>query len=358
MENDSMERTEIEIELLTPMYLGGAMKQPEFRIPSIKGLLRFWLRAIDPNYRKWEPKVFGDASDHGASPFILRKVGPHKKLRVCHLLEQPEGTNTQKCVKRGLSGIKYLAFPMGMGGGERNALSPRQRFKIETLSRKKSGAGITGRYSLAWWALTTIGGVGSRSRRGFGSVRIVNVESNWKVMKILQAQATAQSPKKWVDRFRFALGRIGQWFGKQHEDDHFHIGKGTKFALLGTRGNNKGFGTWDAAMNDFGSKLKDIRGLASPEQKAAFGLPIDGLGLEVSAANQERGASPLMATVVRINSYYYTLLTFSESPVCPEDVELDINEADVEWTAKPDRSMLDRFYDELSEEAVCSWRVK
>ncbi|MBD3158141.1 MAG: type III-B CRISPR module RAMP protein Cmr1, partial [Candidatus Lokiarchaeota archaeon] len=101
MEIDSMERTEIEIELLTPMYLGGATKQPEFRIPSIKGLLRFWLRAIDPDYRKWEPKVFGDAGDYGASPFILRLASRYKKIRTCHIIDQPERSNTKKCIQRG-----------------------------------------------------------------------------------------------------------------------------------------------------------------------------------------------------------------------------------------------------------------
>jgi len=355
-----MERTEIEIELLTPMYLGGANRQPEFRIPSIKGLLRFWLRAIDPDYREWEPKVFGDACDHGASPFILRKVGSHKKLRTCHLLKQPEGTNTQKCVKRGLPGIKYLAFPMGMGGGERNALSPRQRFRIETLTRENDlSSNIIGRYIMAWWALTTIGGIGSRSRRGFGSVRLVDVDSDWELVKLLKKQAEVHSVKSWTTFFGYMLKRIKKAYGSQHDESHFHIGKGTNLALLGTGGgNSRGFGTWDAAMNDFGSKLKDIRDLASPEQKAAFGLPIDGLGLEVSAPNQERGASPLMATIVYIDGNYYILVTFTKSPVCPEGTELEINEGGVEWTAEPKRGMLEQFYSDLSTEAIETWSVK
>lgn len=355
-----MERTEIEIELLTPMYLGGAMKQPEFRIPSIKGLLRFWLRAIDPNYREWEPKVFGDAGDHGVSPFILRLASPYKRIRICHIMKQPEGSNSPKCLKRGVvPGLKYLAFPMGMGGGERDAISPRQRFRMETLSRRKKGAGITGRYSMAWWALTTIGGIGSRSRRGFGSVRVVDVDSSWKVMNIVRAQSEATSPKEWVNRCRFALKRIDKWFGKNHKDDHFHIGKGTKFALLGTgRGNRRGFGTWSAAMGSFGTRLKNIREQAKPEQKAAFGLPIDGLGLEVSAPNQDRGASPLMATVVYIDGNYYILLTFTKSPVCPDGTELEINEEGVEWESPPDRGMLEQFYSDLSTDAIYRWSVK
>ncbi len=43
-----MKTIEFECETITPMFLAGADgKTPELRPPSIKGLMRFWWRAIN-----------------------------------------------------------------------------------------------------------------------------------------------------------------------------------------------------------------------------------------------------------------------------------------------------------------------
>jgi CRISPR-associated protein Cmr1 len=41
-----MDSKEFEVEVVTPMFLGGANNlEAELRVPSIKGMLRFWWRA-------------------------------------------------------------------------------------------------------------------------------------------------------------------------------------------------------------------------------------------------------------------------------------------------------------------------
>lgn len=356
-----MEKTQIEIELLTPTYLGGANSQPEFRIPSIKGLLRFWLRAIDPNYRKWEPRVFGDASDRGAAPIMLRIGGSHGRPRICHLLREPDDSSSESCIpKRNMPGLEYLAFPMGMEGGIRDALAPKQRFVVECLSRlDQLKPVITARFSMAWWAMVTIGGIGSRSRRGFGSLAFADVKSDWKSAKLLKAYAGISTMKQWYALFERALELNRKWFGTAHDDTHFHIGRGTRFLLLGGS-NNRGFGSWFAAMDYFGSELKMTRSEASPEEKAALGLPIDGKGLKITPEQKshERGASPLMANVVRVSDKYYVLLTFSRSPVCAEGEQIRIKKRGYRKRAQPDYGILDSMYNDLSPSALYRKEVK
>ncbi len=51
---------ELQLTVVTPAFIGGAEPnaRAELRPPSIKGHLRFWHRAVNPEYRKLEPVVF------------------------------------------------------------------------------------------------------------------------------------------------------------------------------------------------------------------------------------------------------------------------------------------------------------
>ena len=69
-------------EVLTPLFMGDANHAAELRSPSFKGLLRFWYRAVDPEFAKsdgikkniaQESALFGGSgSKAGQSSFLLR----------------------------------------------------------------------------------------------------------------------------------------------------------------------------------------------------------------------------------------------------------------------------------------------
>lgn len=71
-----MASLQLELTVVTPAFVGGAdpNDHSELRPPSIKGQLRFWHRAINPDYRSLEPEAFGSA-DHGQSPLGLALGG-------------------------------------------------------------------------------------------------------------------------------------------------------------------------------------------------------------------------------------------------------------------------------------------
>ena len=57
-----MKHAEIEMHFVTPAFLSGAdQKEAEFRAPSVRGLLRWWTRAL--GYAELEKTLFGSAGD-------------------------------------------------------------------------------------------------------------------------------------------------------------------------------------------------------------------------------------------------------------------------------------------------------
>ena len=63
----------VRLSAVTPLFLGGAdpKHRAELRPPSIKGLLRYWYRALDGDYAANEPRFFG-STDAGQSACLLR----------------------------------------------------------------------------------------------------------------------------------------------------------------------------------------------------------------------------------------------------------------------------------------------
>jgi CRISPR-associated protein Cmr1 len=172
-------------QLVTPAFCGGAdnVNGPaEIRLPSILGQIRWWWRALAwsrasgteqdrlAKVHGWESALFG-SDDTGSGEFVARLS--HSKIAV----DYGYGTlvGDQKL------GIGYCA---GQGLGKRYAVRRDTCFSIAFLQPRKSKLGLftisdaskTEPPSLleAVWALGLLGGIGSRSRRGFGSLSLVS----------------------------------------------------------------------------------------------------------------------------------------------------------------------------------------
>jgi len=149
----------VTLETVTPLFLGGAepRSEPELRAPACRGALRYWLRAVlggvigDNNLaglHQLESAVFG-STDSG-SPIHLRLHG---------ILES--------------SDEKILPHKEGRQAGRRKAFRAGQRMEL-TMRQFRNDAGAVWQmaYSVLNLALT-FGGIGLRSRRGYGTLRIV-----------------------------------------------------------------------------------------------------------------------------------------------------------------------------------------
>lgn len=145
-----MTKNVLNLETVTPMLLrGNNNKTPELRPPSFKALFRYWWRTVQDcdtdSLRKEEAKWFG--STDGKSPFSLRIPGTTE-----------------------LNIAKYQLLPHKSGnqGNPIDAYRINQQFNLYFLT--KNGQNIDYYKQTAKLGFL-LGGVGSRSRRGFGSIR-------------------------------------------------------------------------------------------------------------------------------------------------------------------------------------------
>ena len=176
----------------TPMFCGGANpKDAEFRLPSFKGVLRYWWRALawsecDGNLsdiRKFEDRLFGSTGT-GQSRISMRLTSPPSasECRADEVLQVP-GMN--RVVG---DGARYLGYGVmeAFASGKRGT-------KAGQLTRSCLGAGFNFTVQMrvsagsqqhemdqkllvllekALIAVGIFGGVGAKSRKGYGSVSI------------------------------------------------------------------------------------------------------------------------------------------------------------------------------------------
>lgn len=167
-----MESLTFACEVVTPMFLAGADgKRAELRAPSLKGALRFWWRALNghlslPQLKSRESLIFGGTGEReGKSKVTVwleaDKINKSKdNLRV-------KGKNYPVNI------LEYLAF----GTFEREYITPEQPFlinlKYSHYLAKEEGLKKEVLKSLS--LLSLFGGLGARSRNGYGCFKINNM---------------------------------------------------------------------------------------------------------------------------------------------------------------------------------------
>jgi len=145
-------------ETVTPLFLAGADgTTPELRAPSIKGALRFWWRAMNghlllPELKQREAIIFGGTEqEQGRSKVTIRL--PNQKLK----------TSTNKLVLH-----KDFELP---------AFKTHQKFTIDlSLTENEKNIFNVEQLKTLFILTCTLGGLGKRTRRGMGSIRIIEID--------------------------------------------------------------------------------------------------------------------------------------------------------------------------------------
>ncbi len=220
-----METKEFEVEIVTPLFLGGAdPKKAELRAPSIKGALRFWWRALYgsddlEDMKKHEDEIFGSTTKKASFSLHLKEVDNIKPV----LKDLPQGVKI-KTTSRGrtfpISIIEYLAYGLCEYNREQRKnvytkehVEAGTKFKIAINIKDKS---FKEQILASLKIVTNYGGLGSHSRNGFGSIKIEELSMPLKMEGILKSFSALSTksilfkrftPKdKWED----ALSEIGK----------------------------------------------------------------------------------------------------------------------------------------------------
>jgi len=163
-----MEEVTFELETVTPLFIAGAdqrnIENEGLRAPSLRGLLRWWFRAIMggvefslgnlnlKSVKEEEERIWGTTERQSKVSLSVAPVS----LRV---------STFQNIRERG---IRYLSY----GVYDRPYIDFGSRFKIHIFFKRSMSDEERKKVIATLWLLLNLGNVGSKSRKGFGSLRI------------------------------------------------------------------------------------------------------------------------------------------------------------------------------------------
>lgn len=205
-----MEKLRLDIQLLTPAFIGDAHQETQLRPASFKGLIRWWYRAtVGDRYlrdleqlRREEACLFGSAT-HGLKSPIRLEVIPGTLHQLPRGSPWKAGSQAIKVrTARGVFSVEataYLAYgPVGHGSKlARSGFDAGTSFSV--VLTWPSGVIKDGREkdlveALAAWA--SLGGMGCRSRKGCGA------------FEATIGEASRDELRKWWDGF---TERLAHW---------------------------------------------------------------------------------------------------------------------------------------------------
>lgn len=217
--------------IVTPMFLGGADQQEPvdaIRPPSVKGMLRFWWRALQWGrvlhetksetksetgseaaalrlLHQREARLFGLAATdgHGGQGSFILRVSRQRLRSTAINSVHPDFARAAAARYLGYGLMEAFASRVkGTQAGQlsRPCIDPNQEFSVHLRSRTHINPDLI--EALQAWGL--LGGLGSRSRHGMGSVALVKMEDG-SGARLWQAPT---SPEQYRERLNELLATL------------------------------------------------------------------------------------------------------------------------------------------------------
>ena len=288
---------ELEIEIVTPMFLSGAEQgKAELRAPSIKGLLRYWWRTLQPPLTldallKKESLIFGSGGDDqgGGSSFSLRIVSDglkstRQKLPKHNIEASSKGKTFPLNI---LDYLAYGTYTYKKGEGNvfnREWIEPGVKFMlIMTFFKEDYIQDIL----KTMHVFDLFGCIGSRSRNGFGGFKVISRSGAQKIDRSFFEENSGEDLRVLV---------------KQHDPQpHASFCRGTRLFR-----SKRSYDTWDKALAEMGKIYRSAR--TSIENRHEYDKR-QYIGAPLMAANKnesflDRHSKPYFMKVLRHNGQY------------------------------------------------------
>ncbi len=331
-----MKKITFEIDTITPMFLSGAnQSKPELRAASIKGLMRFWWRAIRSQssffeLRNEEAKIFGSSDEKiGGSKFTIRVIKPDIEPLTDFKKEVPDINNP----------VRYLLYSTVMNN--RPYFPAGSRFAITLSSAKYETCLKVATASL--WAAIYLGGFGTRARRGAGNVSIIKVSDPCGILSDtgIGFVPEGDSPEE-----------LAGWLMINFETvKHLIITDKSSFAseysnlsLSRFVVSNSVFQDWKSALKEIGGIFKELRSEEKIINRAVLGLPLKTVTARTTDGDITRRSSPLIIKLLKAGANYHWLVLRLAGEFLPEGSVLTAGRG---ATQKPDYGIIDEFWSEL-----------
>jgi len=309
------------VRVLTPLFLSGNdQTTAEVRGPSMRGLMRYWYRALIggiigahrqtlPQVKAAEADLFG-ATDKGSAVAVRVSAASEKFI---------EWTGA----KAG-TGKSYLLWSMARSNKKeaRKYFPAGTHFHV-TLSTQGTSTARLEQAIAAFWLFTHLGGLGARSRRCAGSIAVQPVEGYQTAFPFAQA-ANIQQLKLQLEQgikiarevARQSLDKSTQNTGRQMpapQAEFDTLAKGT--CRIWILQDTQPWFNSESVMTALGESLRMYRGGIAIGKRVIFGLPLPPL--------TTRRASPLLLRVVELQDTRYAgiavLFKTAASDIQPAD---------------------------------------
>lgn len=389
-----MQKLSVVLETITPLFLAGAdpRGKPELRAPSVRGALRYWLRALLGGFdefqtrdslQRQESKVFGstDPKRGGASSILIRTGSIEGERQDFPFIKQGA---IQLRGKNKPTGRDYLwwSMPQVSREGQDNYLPPRRylpkgtRFEISLQTRfaEQNFSTELLHAGAALWCLVQLGALGARSRRTAGCLAIQDATG----AEQLPSFDTPDSAEKLAIQLGDGLAKIRKVLG--HAPSHktsngfdvLHADTCQIWVLTG----DMPWQTSEEAVEAIGAKFRDFRGIQHYEpdhqnvrawitgnilqpsftvQRSVFGLPIefhysDHTRDILQGSPHERRASPLHLHVTRLsNKKFAGVATLFKSAFLEQNEKLMLKKQPGKTTAPPPNfDLIKEFVEQFS----------
>ncbi len=290
-----METIEARFKIVTPLFMSGAdQAKAELRVPSIKGALRFWWRALnyDENIaelKRKEGEIFGSSEqDVGQSKVIIRLLD--KNIESVPIQSKWNVNDWKSYVGYGLS--ENHEKDREKAPTYREYLKPGGSFNIRFDSVLGLDAIVR---PLKVFCL--IGGLGSRSRKGWGSVSAVEFNSDKEKWNIPKTR----------DEYMKELRDIIVNTDSQHN-------RLPAYSAISTETDvkvGKYFDSYDGAFRDIADSYKVFIRSIEKKSREGFGLPRKGV-------SDDRRASPLLIHIHQCGKEFFWVCLFLAAEFLPE----------------------------------------
>ena len=300
-----------QIEIITPMFLSGAdQRKAELRAPSIKGLLRFWWRALQSTSKideliQRENDIFGSGGENGGggSSFSLRVAYEHletskEKFPKHNIMV----TSKSKGGTFSVNILEYLAYgtyEYKKGEGNvflRDWIKPGNKFHIGMTFFKEKHINEVLK---SMYVFSLFGGIGSRNRNGFGGFTILNFDEVFGSLSGIGSSKDAYSRDSIVSLVK-----------KAENQPFMSFTQGTKLFRSKTP-----HVTWDSALAEIGKIYRSARESLERrhvyEKRQYVGAPI--IADKKDKSFLDRHAKPYFMRVAREGTQYSSYILYLPS---------------------------------------------
>ncbi|MEZ4963767.1 MAG: type III-B CRISPR module RAMP protein Cmr1 [Saprospiraceae bacterium] len=257
-----METITFDCRFITPAFIGGGNPNgtPELRPPSIKGALRFWWRTMNgylvgdnnskPNYLNLleaEEQIFGGANVKQLRSPVRIKIKTEVPLYI-------KGSDLFK-QGRNEAGMSYLLYSVKHHRLDDVAFDAGTKFSVEFSSLGKDVDKLK-KAVFSFWLVVYFGALGTRSRRGMGSISVEKVIGG---DSIIPKNGIAFIPNEGVDMSDFLSSnflKIKSEFSSKESmwNEYSQINLAEPAHL-----SEENFNNWPNALNSIGLNLMNIR---------------------------------------------------------------------------------------------------